>query len=272
MPGMPEMTTSVGMTRVGQAAREQRDDVVAVEEPLEIRASWGPAGDVREKNISVTMRTPGDDFDLAVGFLFTEGLVRAPDEIESVRHWGSPNRVRVALAPHARIDTSRLERNFYTTSSCGVCGKTSIDAVRVACSPVPSGSAVDAAVIHRLPEMLQSAQPAFRATGSVHGAALFDGGGSMLRSREDVGRHNAVDKVIGSFVREGATPPADAILAVSSRMSFEIVQKAIVAGIRTVASVGGPSSLAIELAREFGVTLLAFVRDGRFNVYTGEVR
>lgn len=272
MPAMPEMTTSVGMTRVGTAAREERDDVVAVEEPLEIRAAWGRGAEAREKNISVTMRTPGDDFDLAVGFLFTEGLIRAADEIESVRHWGSPNRVRVALAPHARIDLSRLERHFYTTSSCGVCGKTSIEAVRVACSPVPSAGAVDAAVIHRLPEILHEAQPAFRATGSVHGAALFDGGGTLLRSREDVGRHNAVDKVIGSFVRDGAASPPDAILAVSSRTSFEIVQKAIVAGIPTVASVGGPSSLAIDLARDFGVTLLAFVRDGRFNVYTGEVR
>jgi FdhD protein len=269
---MPEMTTSVAMTRVGTTAREDRDDVVAVEEPLEILAAWGRSDELREKNISVTMRTPGDDFDLAVGFLFTEGLIKMPDEIDSVRHWGSPNRVRVALAAHAKIDTSRLERHFYTTSSCGVCGKTSIEALRVASTKVSAATAVDASVIHRLPELLRSAQPAFSATGSVHGAALFDGGGSLLRSREDIGRHNAVDKVIGSFIRDGSTLPADAILAVSSRMSFEIVQKAIVAGIPTVASVGGPSSLAIDLAREFGVTLLAFVRDGRFNVYTGEVR
>ena len=269
---MPEMTTTVGMTRVGQAAREDRDDVVAVEEPLEILAAWGHGEELREKNISVTMRTPGDDYDLAVGFLFTEGLIHAADEIESVRHWSSPNRVRVALAPHARIDTSRLERHFYTTSSCGVCGKTSIEAVRVATCRVSSENPVDAAVIHRLPELLRSAQLAFSATGSVHGAAIFDGSGTLLRAREDVGRHNAVDKVIGSFLREGAPLPADAILAVSSRMSFEIVQKAIVAGIATIASVGGPSSLAIDLARESGVTLLAFVRDGRFNIYTGEVR
>jgi FdhD protein len=266
------MTTAVGMTRVGSSMREHADDVVAVEEPLEIRAAWGRGGEAREKNISVTMRTPGHDFDLAVGFLFTEGLIRASDEIESVRHWGSPNRVRVALAPHAKIDMSRLERHFYTTSSCGVCGKTSIEAVRVAISPLPPRSAIDAAVIHRLPEILRSAQPAFRATGSVHGAAIFDEAGTLLRSREDVGRHNAVDKVIGSFVRDGAAPPADSILVVSSRTSFEIVQKAIVAGVATVASAGGPSSLAIELARDFGVTLLAFVRDGRFNLYTGEVR
>src|ERR1700682_448519 len=136
MTAMPEMTTSVAMTRVGAAAREDRDDVVAVEEPLEILAAWGRPEELREKNISVTMRTPGDDFDLAVGFLFTEGLIRASDEIESVRHWGSPNRVRIALAPPAKIDTSRLDRHFYTTSSCGVCGKTSIEAVRVASAKV----------------------------------------------------------------------------------------------------------------------------------------
>ncbi len=266
------MTTPVKMTRVGSMARQRAEDVVAVEEPLEIRVAWGSGQETREKNISVTMRTPGHDFDLAVGFLFTEGLIGAPDEVESVRHWGSPNRVRVSLAAQARIDTSRLERHFYTTSSCGVCGKTSIDAVRVARAPLPAREAVDGDVIHRLPEILRNAQPAFHATGSVHGAAIFDGEGTLLCSREDVGRHNAVDKVIGSFIRNGTTPPPDAILAVSSRTSFEIVQKAVVAGVATVASVGGPSSLAIELARELGVTLLAFVRDGRFNVYTGDVR
>jgi FdhD protein len=268
---MSDKTTSVTITRIVSAGSEQDQDIVAIEEPLEIRAAWQAGGEAREKNISVTMRTPGDDFDLAAGFLFTEGLIHAPDEIDSVRHWGSPNVVRVGLAPHARIDASKLDRHFYTTSSCGVCGKTSIEAVRVAMSPLPRRTPAARAVIHRLPDILREAQPAFRATGSVHGAAIFDGDGGLLRAREDVGRHNAVDKAIGSFLREGALPPPDAILAVSSRASFEIVQKAIVAGLRTVAAVGGPSSLAIDLARDFGVTLLGFVRDGRFNVYSGEV-
>jgi len=269
---MPEKTTSVEVTRVAAPADDRADDVVAIEEPLEIRAAWTHGGEPREKNISVTMRTPGDDFDLAVGFLFTESLITGGGDVESVRHWGSPNRVRVDLARHAKIDTSKLERHFYTTSSCGICGKTSIEALRVVTSPLPPREAVERAVIHRLPSLLSEAQPAFRATGSVHGAAIFDRDGNVLRAREDVGRHNAVDKVIGSFVRDGATPLSEAILAVSSRASFEIVQKAIMAGIPTVASVGGPSSLAIELAREFGVTLLGFVREGRFNVYSGEVR
>jgi FdhD protein len=269
---MSEQTTSVEVTRV--AAHDDRaDDVVAIEEPLEIRAAWTAAGELREKNISVTMRTPGDDFDLAVGFLFTEALIAGGGDVESVRHWGSPNRVRVALAPHARIDTAKLDRHFYTTSSCGVCGKTSIEALRVVTAPLPPRDPIARDVVHRLPAQLHAAQPAFRATGSVHGAAIFDHAGTMLRVREDVGRHNAVDKVIGSFVRENAAARlSDAILAVSSRASFEIVQKAVMAGIAIVASVGGPSSLAIELAREFGVTLLGFVRDGRFNVYSGEVR
>ena len=268
---MPEETTAVGVVRVPPSAGPS-DDVVAVEEPLEISAAWGSNGDRREKNISVTMRTPGNDFDLAVGFLFTEALIRAAGDVESVRHWGSPNRVRVALADRVQIDTSKLERHFYTTSSCGVCGKTSIDALRVITAPLAARPAVDARVVHRLPAILRDAQPAFRATGSVHGAAIVDREGALLRAREDIGRHNAVDKVIGSFVREGTLPPPEAILAVSSRASFEIVQKAIVAGIATVASVGGPSSLAIEVAREFGMTLLGFVRDGRFNIYSGDVR
>jgi FdhD protein len=269
---MPEKTTSVEVTRVPSPDEERGDDLVAVEEPLEIRAAWVASGEPREKNISVTMRTPGDDFDLAVGFLFTEALIVAADDVESVKHWGSPNRVRVSLAAHARIDTSKLDRHFYTTSSCGICGKTSIEALRVVTSPLPPRPAIDRDVVHRLPPQLHDAQPAFRATGSVHGAAIFDRGGTLLRVREDVGRHNAVDKVIGSFVRDGSVPLSESILAVSSRASFEIVQKAIMAGIPTVASVGGPSSLAIDLARDFGVTLLGFVRDGRFNVYSGEVR
>lgn len=265
-----DKTTSIVVTRVTCNGAEPCDDVVAIEEPLEIRAAWFADGELREKNISVTMRTPGDDYDLAAGFLFTEGLIRAED-IESIRHWGSPNQVRVALQPHARLDASKLDRHFYTTSSCGVCGKSSIDALSVASAPLPPREPLRASVIRELPHALQTAQTAFHATGGVHGAALFDRAGTMLRLREDVGRHNAVDKVIGSYVRANETPFADAILTVSSRGSFEIVQKAIVARIPAVVFIGGPSSLAVDLARRFNVTLLGFVRDGRFNVYAGEV-
>jgi FdhD protein len=262
------MITSIDITRVAGGARTAGEDVVAIEEPLEIRVAWMVDGAPREKNVSVTMRTPVDDFDLAVGFLFTEGLIRAAGDVESVRHWGSPNQVRVAL--RCAIDVSKLDRHFYTTSSCGVCGKTSIDALRVAASPV-TPVRVTPEVIATLPSLLQEAQSAFRATGGVHGAALCDASGALLRVREDIGRHNAVDKVIGSYLREGSLPPAGSILMVSSRGSFEIVQKAVVAGIGCVAFIGGPSSLAVELARELGVTLLGFVRDGRFNLYAGEL-
>lgn len=266
-----ERTATVEVTRVTPDSSTRSDDIVAIEEPLEIRVAWGDE-EQREKNISVTMRTPGDDYDLAAGFLYTEGLIRSSDEIESIRHWGSPNIVRVALRAGSRIDTAKLDRHFYTTSSCGVCGKTSIEAVRVARSALPPRtSAIDPAVIHSLPRLLEEHQSVFRATGGLHGAAVVSGAGKLLRIREDIGRHNAVDKVIGSMFREGATPLAGTILMVSSRASFELAQKAIVAGIPVLAAVGAPSSLAVELARELGLTVLGFVRDGRFNVYGGEL-
>jgi FdhD protein len=270
---MPDQRiASVAVTRVVGGNASDGDDAVVVEEPLEIRASWVSGGEPREKSISVTMRTPGDDADLAAGFLFTEGLVQAAGDVESVRHWSSPNVIRVALTNGARIDTSKLDRHFYTTSSCGVCGKTSIEALRVATSAGPKKSQpIRGDVIHRLPKILEEHQAAFRATGALHAAAVLDFNGALLRAREDIGRHNAVDKVIGSLFLERSTPLSDTILMVSSRASFEIVQKAVVGGIPVVASVGAPSTLAVDLAREFGVTLLGFVRDGRFNVYVGEV-
>jgi FdhD protein len=260
---MDERIAAVDVTHVTEDGTSRDDDVLAVEEPLEIR--------VGEKPISVTMRTPGDDYDLAAGFLFTEGLIQSAEQIDSIRHWGSPNVVRVALRAGAHIDASRLDRHFYTTSSCGVCGKTSIDAVHVATQHLPENKPIATAVVYRLPELLEQHQSAFRATGGLHGAAIFTASGDLLRIREDIGRHNAVDKVVGSLFREGAMPRTAAVLMVSSRASFELAQKAIVAGIPVLASVGAPSTLAVELAREFGLTLLGFVRDRRFNVYSGEV-
>jgi FdhD protein len=265
-------STSVVVTRVTQDSRVTAPDEVALEEPLEISAAWQQDGEPREKTISVTMRTPSDDFDLAAGFLFSEGLIRDAGDIASVRHWGSPNKVRVALTASARIDLSKIDRHFYTTSSCGVCGKTSIDALQVASCVLSDSEPIAGSVIRALPSILRDAQSAFHETGGVHGAALIDRSGVLLCVREDIGRHNAVDKVIGSFVRYDPSPMRDSVLMVSSRGSFEIVQKAIVAGIPCVAFVGGPSSLAIDLARRFNVTLLGFVRDERFTVYTGEVR
>lgn len=244
--------------RIDSAGTTELDDALVVEEPLEIR--------VNDKPVSVTLRTPGDDFDLAAGFLFTESILRAGEDVESYRHWGSPNIVRVGLRPGVQVDLQRLQRNFYSTSSCGVCGKTSIDAVRVHASPIGFALDVPPEVIASLPSLLRTEQKTFDATGAIHGAGIFSADGTLLRVREDVGRHNAVDKVIGSYFREGA-PLDRSVLVVSGRASFEIVQKAIVARIPVLVAVGAPSTLAVELARELGLALYGFVRDGRFNQY-----
>ena len=244
--------------RVDGETSTELDDELAVEEPLEIR--------IGDKPVSVTLRTPGDDFDLAAGFLFTESILKSADDVESYRHWGSPNVVRVSLRNGLRVDLQRLQRHFYSTSSCGVCGKTSIEAVRVQTTPIARRLELAREVIVSLPDTMRAQQKSFDATGAIHAAGIFDESGTLLRLREDVGRHNAVDKVIGSFFREGATLDTS-VLVVSGRTSFELVQKAIVARIPVLAAVGAPSTLAVELAREMGLTLLGFVREGRFNVY-----
>ena len=255
------MNSKIARVPVTRVPGGSDDDAVVIEEPLEIR--------VGDKPVSVTLRTPGEDFDLAAGFLFTESIIHQRDEIESIRHWGSPNVVRVALRDGARLDLQRLQRHFYSTSSCGVCGKASIDALRVNAEPLDDEVRVPTAMLLSLPDVLRANQSAFEATGAIHGAAAFTGDGTLLRVREDVGRHNAVDKVIGSLFTDGTR--AD-ILVVSGRTSFEIVQKCVVARIPILVAVGAPSSLAIELAQEFRLTLLGFVRDQRCNVYAGGER
>jgi FdhD protein len=258
-----EPFTRTDVVRFDDGSREDAEDAVVVEEPLEIRLG--------EKPVSVTLRTPGDDFDLAAGFLFSESILRDPSDIAAIRHWGSPNVVRVDLREGVKVDLQRLHRHFYSTSSCGVCGKVSIDALRVQTSAIVSELRVTPDVVVTLPEKLRAQQKAFDATGGIHAAGIFTADGTLLRLREDVGRHNAVDKVIGSFFREGVALDQH-ILVVSSRTSFEIVQKAIVARVPILAAVGAPSSLAVELACELNLTLLGFVRDGRFNLYAGAAR
>jgi FdhD protein len=248
---------------VVRSGGETTADLLAIEEPLEIR--------VGEKPVSVTLRTPGDDFDLAAGFLFTEGIAREAKDIASIRHWGSPNVVRVDWCDGVRVDLQSLQRHFYATSSCGICGKVSIDAVRVQTSPLQSELRLAPEVITSLPDTLRAQQKTFAATGGLHAAGIFGADGTLLRIREDVGRHNAVDKVIGSFVREG-TSMEECVLVVSGRTSFELVQKTVVARIPVLVAVGAPSSLAVDMARDFDLTLLGFVRDGRFNVYSGRQR
>ena len=239
-------------------------DLLAVEEPLEIRLC--------DKTVSITMRTPGQDSEIAAGFLFTEGIIRNREQILDIQV--SKNSATVRLKGGVDVDFDRLERHFYTTSSCGVCGKASIDALRIqGCPMLPRDSfAVASEVVHGLPETLRSDQRVFDRTGGLHGAALFDAAGKLLLAREDVGRHNAVDKVIGTEFLAGRVPLSDRLLLVSGRASFELTQKALMAGIPILAAVGAPSSLAVETARRFNMTLLGFVRDGRFNIYSGASR
>lgn len=243
-------------------------DLVAVEEPLEIR--------IGDRPISITMRTPGNDNELAAGFLFSEGIVRNRTDIKAIRRGesnGNPrqaaNSVIVDLDPAVPIELDRLQRHFYTTSSCGVCGKASIEALEVQGCPIaPRGRpSISASVISGLPAALRESQPVFERTGGLHAAALFDASGTLLSVREDVGRHNAVDKLIGAEFLESRTPLHDRIALVSGRTSFELVQKCVVAGIPILAAVGAPSSLAVEAARRFGMTLIGFVRGARFNIY-----
>ena len=234
--------------------RDGVSDEVAVEEPLEIRVG-GVA-------LAVTMRTPGHDEELALGFCISEGL--APVEAAVPANLAA-NTVEVVAE---RFDPAQLRRNFYTSSSCGVCGKGALEAVAVEAARVESRLALPAALVSQLPDRLRDAQAAFAVTGGLHATGLFDAGGELLCLREDVGRHNAMDKVVGWAHREGRLPLTDSILCVSGRLSFELVQKAAVAGCPLLVAVGAPSTLAVELARDRGVTLCGFVRDGRVNVYS----
>ena len=269
---------------------DERVDLLAVEEPLEIRIGFSVEGKTQHRAISITMRTPGNDAELAAGFLFTEGIIKSPDQIKHIRHCGlkigkgkgtldrakalNSNTIRVDLNDGIDVDLKRLERNFYTTSSCGVCGKSSIEALHTGATKIPAhdNPKISSDLIHKLPDILRSSQNVFDRTGGLHASALFNINGELDIVREDVGRHNALDKVIGAKFLAGETPLSDKILLVSGRASFELVQKALMAGIPILAAVGAPSSLAVDLADEFGMTLVGFVRDGRFNIYSGGTR
>ena len=263
----PASTTRAQVVTVDGERRARRSDRLATEEPMEIRIEE-PGAD--QRSLAVTMRTPGDDFELAVGFLLTEGLIAGLDDVRTVRYCAVPreeqhyNVVSVSVARPLEFEP----RSFYATSSCGVCGKASLDAIDVHCAPIADGPVVARSVVTSLPDALREAQAVFDRTGGLHAAGLFDAGGTLIMTREDVGRHNAVDKLIGAQLLEGRLPLSDSILMVSGRASFEIIQKAATAGIPIVCAVSAPSSLAVDAARRFGLTLVGFLRGQRFNIYT----
>ncbi|OGX84199.1 formate dehydrogenase accessory protein FdhD [Hymenobacter lapidarius] len=252
-------------------------DQLAAEEPLEIRVGYEVAGQRQHRTLSVTMRTPGHDEELAAGFLLTEGIIQHKADVLGIipcpdvqKAEEAGNVTRAELAAHVKVDFAAMERHFYTSSSCGVCGKTSIDAVRTASCPVlpTAGPYLAYETVHQLPERLRAAQASFEQTGGQHAAALFTPAGELLLLREDVGRHNALDKVIGAALLADWLPLHQHVLLVSGRVSFELVQKAAAAGIGIIAAVGAPSSLAVQAAESFGMTVLGFVRQGRYNVYS----
>ncbi|WP_461141962.1 formate dehydrogenase accessory sulfurtransferase FdhD [Spirosoma pomorum] len=248
-------------------------DLLAVEEPLEIRLGFGPVDDRQQRSVSVTMRTPGHDQELAMGFLFTESIIHRPADIVSCRHCVQDvdkegNVIRVELHPDVVVDWTRLERNTFTSSSCGLCGKATIEAVQALTpGPITSDFALEASVLHGLPDQVRDTQRAFAYTGGIHAAALFDATGKLLLVREDIGRHNALDKVIGAAFWNGWLPLTQYGIFLSGRIGVELVQKSWMAGIPLLAAVGAPSSLAVQMAQEAGMTLAGFVRNDRFNLY-----
>jgi FdhD protein len=302
-PSAPEDTSFGGTNpsvrpveifRVSHGAIVVAQDFVAVEEPLEIQLVYGPVDDRKVKSISITMRTPGNDEELAAGFLMTEGVVRDSTHIASI---GVPSTVNVApritassanmvvptgirsrtirveLLPDIEVSMSTLERNFYTTSSCGVCGKASLLALRTFC-PLPrqDNFTVHADILSSLPSKLHASQAAFKKTGGLHAASFFTADGQLQSVREDVGRHNALDKLLGEAYLKDTVPLRDRLLLLSGRASFELLQKAVMGGIPMVAAIGAPSSLAIDVAREFSITLVGFLRPDSFNIYSAPDR
>lgn len=270
--GVRPPARSVELTRVTEwenGAVRSVQDSLAAEEPLEIRVNGAP--------VTVTMRTPGHDLELATGFLLTEGIIEDCNEFRNTRdanvEVGAKSNVVDVKLKDRPFDAANLQRNFFAASSCGICGKASIEAIRRGgLFPPDQDFHVDPRILCRLPEKIRSEQAVFDRTGGLHGAALFDAAGNLLTLREDIGRHNAVDKVVGWATREGRLPLSRSILMVSGRGGFEIVQKALAAGVPVLASVSAPSSLAVKLARELGMTLIGFLRGERFVVYSGESR
>jgi FdhD protein len=270
----------IPVIKVNAEESEVIADALAIEEPLEIRLEYGPANERQVRNISVTMRTPGNDAELAAGFFFTEGIIKDLKDIATISHCfiacaeNKENVIQVSLNENTMPYLQNTDRNFYTTSSCGVCGKGSINAIRTVNTFVQQkdNNTVNTGTLYRLPDILRRHQKVFEDTGGLHASALFSSSGELLLVREDVGRHNALDKLIGAAINENRLPLSQNVLMLSGRVSFELVQKAVMAGINIIAAVGAPSSLAVQLAEEFNITLIGFLRGQRFNIYTAAHR
>ena len=271
-----ENIEKVNIVKIGNGGAYEKEDLLTREEPLEIRLGFEKGGIRHYKSISVTMRTPGHEEELALGFLFTEGIIGSTEQVRRVyplparRKAARGNVIAVELEPGRQPDIKKLRRHFYTTSSCGVCGKASLEAVEVKCHfELPEGQPrINARQLHQLPRILLKNQPVFDCTGGLHGAALFDSHGQMMAAREDIGRHNALDKLIGHAMKKNWLPLFDQLVLVSGRVGFELVQKCAMAGVPLLAAVGAPSGLAVQLARETGMTLIGFLRKEAFNIYT----
>lgn len=266
----------IALTKWKEGKLTSTPDLVATEEPLEIRLGYGPMDNRVEKKVAITMRTPGHDFELSLGFLFNEGIISSNDHVLSIKYCSNygkeenkENVVRVELKEGVEPKLKSLERNFYTTSSCGICGKASIDSVTTSCTHIINSSLeIKAELVKKLPEIQNQKQLVFKHTGGLHSSALFNQKGELINLFEDVGRHNALDKLIGWGIQTSRIPFSDFILLVSGRVSFELIQKAFMAHLPIVVAIGAPSSLAVDFADEAGITLVGFTKKESFNIYT----
>lgn len=277
---MATSVSSAEIIKISIQGQENVPDLVAIEEPLEIRLGIGPKDKREQISLSVTMRTPGNDKELALGFLYTEGIISSFADVvrieycETLKPEEKGNVIRVELTPATHIDEEKLSRHFYTSSSCGVCGKSSIESISI---EIPNQNnsfsrVVEASLVCKLPKLLEETQKVFEHTGGIHACGLFDSNGILLKLREDVGRHNAVDKLIGAMLIGKSLPLSQSLLVLSGRISFELVQKAARAGIQFIAAIGAPSSLAIDMAKKHQITMVGFLKNSSFNIYSGAER
>lgn len=267
-------TTSVKLKKANNHHLLDAQDQLAIEEPLEIQIIYGDKTNRTQRTISITMRTPGNDEELALGFLFTEGIIQNKNQITNTHVSPLENKALITINENENLNLQNTERNFYTTSSCGVCGKTSIDAIKTISTynNITDTIRISPSIFYQLEKSLRQQQTLFDSTGGLHASALFDLQGNFITLKEDVGRHNALDKLIGAAFLKDELPLTNKILLLSGRASFELIQKATMAGIKIIAAVGAPSSLAVQLAEEAGITLIGFLRNEQFNIYTGEER